>query len=264
MSTLARVSLFLFLCPPFARAQQEVGRLAEFQTIVESPPSVPLDARKDKPKHLKVGDVIITQEGGQARAFFLDNSVVAIGGNAELKINDPSTPTGFRTAIELEKGKIRVLVSEGAPCSVKTPSGEISCHGTDFFVLVDPETRETTTIVVSGVVAVRGVGPAANSEVQVHAYELTRVAVGEPPSSPVVANEATLRQAAGGLDLIGQGVTERLLFARGILDGEVVPVDDRSYPWPRRGPWQTFYPQEEPGTIANPLFGVPGNLEVDF
>lgn len=271
MSTVAGVALLVLLCPAFACAQKEgdeVGRLAEFHTVVESPPSNRLVEARDKPKHLKVGDVVKTREqtegSGRARAFFLDQSVVQIGGNAELRVNEPYTPTGYRTAIELNEGKIRVLVSEGARCVVTTPSGEIYSHGTDFFVIVDPATKETTTIVVSGTVGVRGIGAPAGSEVLVHAYEMMRFAIDQPPSSPVVVSEATFDEYAADLDLIGEGVTERLPIARMIIQGELVPAEDLPTPWLSRTQWPAQVQQEMPGTIADPLFGVPGNLEVDF
>jgi hypothetical protein len=248
-----------------AQEPREVGYIREFDVVVESPRSAGLVKNTDLNRRLHVGDSVVTrnlgEQRGRARAAFINDSVVLIAGESELLIGDPHTPQGFRTAVRLDGGKIRVFASEGADCLVTTPNGaEAKCFGTDFVVSYDDGVMEV--FVLSGVVLVGAAG-SRGDPVAVHAYEMTRVVAGRAPTQPAVADDALAAQFTAGLELIGQGVSERLPFGSDLLAGaEVLPADR----WIGRGgrrPWDG-YREEQPGSLAPPLFPVPGFLEVTY
>jgi hypothetical protein len=259
--------LLLLLARP-AAAADVIGYLAEYSDVVESPRHAVL-LQSHKPKDIHVGDTIVTKDAapnqGRARAFFQDSQTVLIAGNTELFIGSYDTPDGMRsTRIRIDPGRIRVFAKEGTACRVETPAADITCTGTDFIVVVDPRSKATDVYVISGSVAVRGVGEASGTQVAVHAYQLAHIAPGQAPSRPTVPAQAAVNPYMAGLEVVGQATSERLAFGGELLDGTRVLIRDRPDRAPVPRPWGDEYAQEEPGTLGQPLFGVPGALIVEY
>jgi hypothetical protein len=261
----ALLALLVLALP--ARAEV-VGYLAEFSDTVNCPGDKAL-LQSNKPKDLSVGDKIVTKEAadrhGAARALFKDRQTVLIGSNSELLIGEIDTPEGMHsTSIRMDVGRIRVFARDGTHCHIETPGGVVECQGTDFIVVVDPNTHDTAVLVISGAVTVTGTGAASGARITVHAYELTRIAPGQAPGQPAVPDQATANRYSAGLELVGLATSERMPFGNELLAGNRVLVADQPDRGPRVNPWGREYIQEEPGTIASPLFAVPGSLQVNY
>jgi hypothetical protein len=260
-------ALLLILLPRLCAATEVVGYLAEFSDVVECPRPDVL-RQTEKPRDLHVGDTVVTRDvadrRGTARAFLADRQTIALAGDSELLIGGLDAPAGMRsTAVRLNRGRVRVYVSEGADCRIETPAGVVTCRHTDFVVAVDARTQAMDVLVIDGVVEVTGRGPAAGPPVTVLPYQMLHVAVGAAPGLPQAAGDAVRARYTTGLQLIGYGTSERLPWGLELAHGSRVLVVDR--PSGRRpNPWGRDFPQEQPGTIANPLFGVPGSLQVDY
>ncbi|MEO8600957.1 MAG: FecR family protein [bacterium] len=266
--TWVRVILLLLLVPQRGAAAELVGYLAEFSDVVYCPRDAAPLRQSEKPRDLHFGDAVITRDAPErsaaARVFLADRQTIAIAGNSELVISGVDTPDGMRsTSVRLNSGRIRVYVSPGAHCQVETPAAVVTCRHTDFVVAVDASTHATDVVVIDGIVEVRGVGPGADHPVTVLPYQMLHVAVGGPAGQPSVVGDAARARYSAGLDLIGDGTSERLEIGQRLADGSEVLTVDRPDP-PSSEPWEPGPRQEQPGTIANPLFGVPGNLIVDY
>ncbi len=103
-----------------------------------------------------IGDFIITYESGRAELEMIDASVIRIGKNSKLKIDEYLFDGESRKSavMKLFRGKLRSLVDStgGGSFKVRTSTAVGGVRGTDFFTYV--ERGETTVMVLEGLVEV--------------------------------------------------------------------------------------------------------------
>ncbi len=197
-----------------------------------------------------VGDVIRTGQPGRVRVVFQDDSVLNVGDNSQLMIDeqvfDPNAGPP-RSLMRLLQGKVRALVSEyyqqiGAAYEIETATAVSGVRGTEFVVTYRPEAALTEVVGISGRVEVHSVLDRAARGVYVTAGELAAVRKGQLPTKPPRLDEDTFRQYLEGLEFIGSGRPESLTVDHPLLGGVSVPEPDRA-PAP---------------SVAQDMGGVPG------
>ncbi len=181
-----------------------------------------------------VGDSVRTDDQGRVRLVFADGSVVVLSSGSEIAIDenvyDPDT--GVATSVfDVLKGKIRAVVSDyyktTGTFEVHTPNSVSGVRGTDFVVIHDAALGVSEIVGVSGRVEVRGVAVRGQS-VFVTAREISRVDFGQAPSEPVTLSDERFRYYLEGLEFVGQGAPESMLFNQpGLIDGKV-PDQERA------------------------------------
>lgn len=184
---------------------------------------------------VEVGDVIRTGTPGRVRISLRDDSVINLGDASEMVIDEqvfnPAAGEA-RSVFELLNGKVRAIVSEHyreprAAFEVKTVTAVSGVRGTDFIMVHDRDTRLTQIVGVSGLVDVNGSIDPEGHGVVVGPQEISEVVRGRYPTPPRRLEETTFRQYLDGLEFIGFGSPESLLFDNPIFDGEFVPPADR-------------------------------------
>lgn len=184
---------------------------------------------------VEVGDSIRTGTPGRVRISFRDDSVVNIGDGSQLTIDDsvfdPDAGEA-RSVLDLLNGKVRAIVSEHykeprATYEIRTVTAVSGVRGTDFIMVHDPATKRTQVVGVSGFVDVNGSIARDRFGVVVGPQEITEVESGGYPSPPRRLDQTTFRQYLDGLEFIGFGIPESLLFDHPILVGDYIPPADR-------------------------------------
>jgi hypothetical protein len=184
---------------------------------------------------VEVGDVIRTGTPGRVRISLRDDSVINLGDASEMVIDEqvfnPAAGEA-RSVFELLNGKVRAIVSEHyreprAAFEVKTVTAVSGVRGTDFIMVHDRNTQLTQVVGVSGLVDVNGSIDSEGHGVVVGPQEISEVVRGRYPTPPRRLDETTFRQYLDGLEFIGFGAPESLLFDNPIFDGEFVPPADR-------------------------------------
>ena len=113
---------------------------------------------------VRVGDMIRTGKPGRVRITFRDDSVVNVGDDSQLTINEqiynPSAGE-VRSVLDLLNGKVRAIVSEHykeprAVYEIRTTTAVSGVRGTDFVMVHDAGLQTTTVVGVSGLVDVNG------------------------------------------------------------------------------------------------------------
>jgi hypothetical protein len=185
--------------------------------------------------NVEVGDVIRTGTPGRVRISLRDESVVNLGDASEMAVDEhvyDASAGEARSVLELLNGKVRAIVSEHykepkAAFEIKTVTAVSGVRGTDFVVVHDRDTALTQVVGVSGLVDVNGSIDPEGHGVVVGPQEITEVVRGRYPTPPRRLDETTFRQYLDGLEFIGFGAPESLLFDNPIFDGEFVPPADR-------------------------------------
>ncbi|MFT4571227.1 MAG: hypothetical protein ACI8TX_002633 [Hyphomicrobiaceae bacterium] len=221
------IVVFLSLISPLdAWAQEDVGNVSVVVGGVEleragATSTLTADAG------IRMNDVVRTPADASARIVFVDQTVLFVAGNSEVRVDEmvyqPDTGSS-RGALDLLRGKVRTFVSEHyekptAGLVVRTATATAGVRGTDFIVVFDGENL-TDVAVVAGQVRVVGEGADAGSEVLVEAGQITQVRRGGQPSSPRGLSAAELGQLLSGVDAdapLGIG-----------LDADAVEDDDDS------------------------------------
>jgi hypothetical protein len=184
---------------------------------------------------VEVGDTIRTGKPGRVRLSFRDDSVVNVGDDSQLVIDesvfDPDAGEA-RSVLDLLNGKVRAIVSEhykepSASYEIRTVTAVSGVRGTDFIMVHDPATQRTQVVGVSGLVDVNGSVARDRFGVVVGAQEITEVESGGYPSPPRRLDQTTFRQYLDGLEFIGFGIPESLLFDNPIARGDYIPPADR-------------------------------------
>jgi hypothetical protein len=185
---------------------------------------------------LEVGDAVRTGRPGKARIVFRDESVMNVGEDSQIVIDEqvfaPSEGT-VDSVFRLLRGKVRTLVSEyykepTTRFEVQTDTSVSGVRGTDFIVVYDPDRRVTEVVGVSGEVAVQSVLIPVGETVYVRAREITTVARGQYPAPARRLEDEEFRQYIKGLQFIGAGLPESAALAHPVLGGAVVPPPDRA------------------------------------
>lgn len=215
---------------------------------------------------VQLGDTIRTGKPGRARVVFRDDTVLNVGKNSQVVVDEqvfePDTGT-FASAFRLLQGKVRTLVSEyymepRAKLRVETPTSVSGVRGTEFIVVYDPEREVTEVVGIVNEVIVESVLIPVGRAVIVGPGEFTVVARGKYPTEPQPLEEDALRLYLGGLEFIGAGQTESMVIDSPIAVGATAPAPDRV------GPVTQSVPAPPAGeAIAIDKIGEPGKIPGD-
>ena len=156
------------------------------------------------------GDTINTDEGGKSQILFIDQTVMTVGSNTQLTIDefifDPEKSDG-KLLSTIKSGSVKILtgkISEKNPENlvVETPAGTIGTRGTEFKAAVDPETSKSKILLI-------GPGPKNSLGLRAGAVEVsneagtvlldkpylfTEVNQNTPPRQPVIIPQNELKK----------------------------------------------------------------------
>ena len=167
-------------------------------------------------KKLNVGDPIFygntikTDESGKSQIMFLDQTVMTIGSNTELIIDefvyDLENSDG-KLLSTIKSGSIKILtgkISEKNPENlvVDTPAGTIGTRGTEFKAAIDPETLKSQILLIGpGPKNSLGLRPGAvevaneaGSVLLDKPYLFTEVSQNTAPRQPVIIPQSELKK----------------------------------------------------------------------
>jgi hypothetical protein len=223
------------------------------------------EARIGDPIELR--DELRTGNPGRARLSFRDDSVLNVGDDSHLIIDeqvfDPSAGT-WSTALRMLSGKVRTLVSEyyqepRAKFEVQTPTSVSGVRGTEFVIAFDPDRQVTEVVGVSNTVAVRSVLIPPGDIVYVTTQQITTVAKGQYPTPPRKLDDAVFRQYLEGVEFIGGGQPESMLVNHPLVGGTLVPPPDRAESVTASLPPGSQSAAPPISIIASPTSVVPGD-----
>ncbi len=131
-------------------------------------------------------DLLRTDDQGRVRIKLLDQSVLSIGVNSQLRVVKHDA-TSRQTSVELNFGKLRAQVAKitraGGKFEVRTPTAVAGVIGTDFGVdASDPDV--TKFICISGNVQLSSVDPNVPGTITCRGGTTVNVRRGRPPESP--------------------------------------------------------------------------------
>jgi hypothetical protein len=182
------------------------------------------------------GDEIRTGRPGRLRIVFQDDTVLTVGDDSHVVVNeqvfDPDQGKA-RSLLGLLQGKVSALVSEyyqrsGAVYEIKTATAVAGVRGTEFVVSYDPADARTEVTGLSGSVEVVSVSDRSRRSVFVTAQEVTTVTRGHLPTAPRRLSDQLFHQYIQGMDFIGTGAAESVTLNNPLLAGQVVPEADRA------------------------------------
>jgi hypothetical protein len=241
--------------------------------------------RADVGSPVASGDTIRTGNPGRARVLFIDESVLNLGDNTTLVIDesvfDPNKGAAS-TLIHLLGGKVRALVSDyysdgKGSYQIETTTAVSGVRGTEFVMTYDAGRQYSEVLGLGGTVEVHGTVDRKNHGVLIHANELTEIAKGKYPTPPrqIREDDEHWKQIMDGLDLPGSGLPETLLLDDPAFGGEDIPDPDTAdgtvFEGPKGGaagedplagtnnngePVSDF-PPSEPGHTAGDILGQP-------
>ena len=156
------------------------------------------------------GDTIKTDEGGKSQIMFIDQTVMTIGSNTELIVDefvyDPENTDG-KLLSTIKSGSVKILtgkISEKNPENlvVDTPAGTIGTRGTEFKAAIDPETSKSQILLIGpGPKNSLGLRPGAvevaneNGSVLLDKpYLFTEVSQNTAPRQPVIIPQSELKK----------------------------------------------------------------------
>jgi len=184
---------------------------------------------------VQTGDTIRTGKPGRARILFIDESVLNVGDNSTLVIDqtvfDPNKGTA-NTLIHLLGGKVRALVSEyytggTASYQIETTTAVSGVRGTEFVMTYDEKTKTSEVLGAGGTVAVNSTMDRKKRGVLIHTNEITVVEKGKFPTAPrqITTDDEHYREMMDGLDL-RLTTAESLLLDDPAFGGTDVPKPD--------------------------------------
>jgi hypothetical protein len=186
----------------------------EFETLAEKDP-------------LFEGDRVKTLGGGRVRILLVDDSLITLGENSELKILKVEvTGQKRKTLIGVIAGKVRAVVSKffkdvDSSFQVEGTTAVAGVRGTDF-VVIAPDQDHTEVVVLEGEVEVRSLFDKVVGKVAIKTGEATTV-VGEAGPTPAVKQtDERLRQLKQDLDV---PVKKASLDTLKSAQGELPPVE---------------------------------------
>lgn len=133
-----------------------------------------------------MGDLIRTGDGSGVKIVFDDESLISLGDNTEIEINEfVYTPSERKSVTNITKGKVRALISNikdrDSEVEFKTSNAVAGIKGTTLYIDADSELFG----VREGQVDVTGVRPGSPT-VSLGPNEYTRVVDGNPiPPKPI-------------------------------------------------------------------------------
>ena len=102
------------------------------------------------------GDSVIVKDKSNSQILLLDETVMSVGSNSEIKIDefiyDPKTKDG-KILSQIKSGSMKVLtggVSEKNPANleIKVPAGTIGTRGTEFQATVDATNSQSKILLI--------------------------------------------------------------------------------------------------------------------
>jgi len=183
-----------------------------------------------------VGDQVRTDARGRARIVFQDGSVLNLGANTQVGIEQQSTDANkgtWSSRIRLVKGRIRPLVSDyyqrsGSVYEIETPTAVAGVRGTEFVMTYDPVGDVSQVAGMTGTVAVHSVMDRRRRGVVITADQLTVVARGKFPTPPERIPSNLFREYIEDLQFIGTGRSGSA--GQALLASRTVPPPDRPGP----------------------------------
>jgi len=152
--------------------------------IVRGPAKQEVTALAKKGDDVAWNDLIRTDKGGRARITLLDQSILSVGSQAQLRVIK-SDAKSQQTSIEVGYGRVRMEVTpitqQGGSFEVKTPTAVAGVIGTTFGV--DSAIGSTTFLCVSGTTMVGSNDPAIPSRVACTAGMAAVVSAGKAPTT---------------------------------------------------------------------------------
>jgi hypothetical protein len=283
----------LFLCLAVRVAAQsigaQVGTLADLEGQAEvgrggewSPATIGAAVEQ--------GDQLRTGSPGRMRVVFLDESVLIIGDNTELIVDqlvfDPE-PGVFRSLMRILRGKVRAIVNDryqqpGSSYEIESPNAIVGVRGTEFVLRFDPVADVSEVVGVGGRARVHSVLDRAGHVVFVTERELTTVARGQFPTAPRRLDDDAFRLYLEGLEFVGAGLPESQTVDHPLLTGTALPPEDRvgTLPLPPAAPANPDAPltraeaisererQRDPSDLVNQSLPIvrsqAGQVGVDF
>jgi hypothetical protein len=229
-------ALFLAFAATVAEAD-DVGRIVSMEGTVEIGRAGAF-ARVENGASVQAGDTVRTGNPGRARILFPDESVLNVGDDSTILIDesvfDPNKGAAS-TMMHLLGGKVRALVSEyysgsRASYQIETTTAVSGVRGTEFVMAYDPKTKLSTVLGLGGSVAVHSPMDRKKRGVLVHANEITEIAKGRFPTPPrqIRSDDEEYRSLMDGLDLPGGGLPETLLMEDPAFGGKQIPNPDSS------------------------------------
>ena len=156
------------------------------------------------------GDTITTNEGGKSQILFVDQTVMTVGSNTELTIDEfvyDAENTDGKLLSTIKSGSVKILtgkISEKNPENlvVETPAGTIGTRGTEFKAAVDPETSKSKILLIGpGPKNSLGLRPgavevsnAAGTVLLDKPYLFTEVNQNTAPRQPVIVPQTELKK----------------------------------------------------------------------
>ena len=156
------------------------------------------------------GDTITTNEGGKSQILFVDQTVMTVGSNTELTIDEfvyDAENTDGKLLSTIKSGSVKILtgkISEKNPENlvVETPAGTIGTRGTEFKAAVDPETSKSKILLIGpGPKNSLGLRPgavevsnAAGTVLLDKPYLFTEVNQNTAPRQPVIVPQIELKK----------------------------------------------------------------------
>lgn len=152
------------------------------------------DAKKGD--ELVWNDVVKTEKGGRARITLVDQSILSLGSQAELRIVRHDARSQ-QTALEMAYGRVRAQVAnitrDGGSFELRTPTAVAGVIGTDFGV-DSTSVGGDTFVCLAGAVQIANSDKSVPGSVQCTAGQTTTVQAGKPPSPPKPASLQQLQQ----------------------------------------------------------------------
>jgi hypothetical protein len=140
-------------------------------------------------------DLIKTLKGGRARITLVDQSILSLGSQAELRIVKHDARSQ-QTALQMTYGRLRAQVEsitrEGGRFELRTPTAVAGVIGTDFGTT--SAIGETEFLCISGAVSVGNADPNVPGSVKCEAGMTTTVFTGKAPAPPKPASPGQIQQ----------------------------------------------------------------------
>jgi len=161
-----------------------VTALLPTANIVRGPAKQEVTAAAKKGDDVVWNDVVRTDKGGRARITLLDQSILSVGSQAELRIVKHDAKSQ-QTSIEVGYGRVRAEVTpitkQGGSFEIKTPTAVAGVIGTTFGI--DSSIGTTTFLCVSGTVMVGSNQPTLPGRVPCTAGMAAVVSAGKAPTT---------------------------------------------------------------------------------
>ena len=161
-----------------------ITALLPLANIVRGPAKQEVTAVAKKGDDVVWNDLVRTDKGGRARITLLDQSILSVGSQAELRIlkHDPKSQ---QTSIEVGYGRVRMEVTpvtrQGGSFEIKTPTAVAGVIGTVFGI--DSAIGATTFLCLSGTVMVGSNDPNVPGQVPCTAGMAAVVSTGKAPAT---------------------------------------------------------------------------------